>query len=107
MVNIALIVARQATLPGRKAAAVRPPNQNIENNPMHRKRGGRRHRRVGRASENLLTRRANQGHISILPQFCKRPCPANAAPFHAFAEKTLPTIEVAPARAADDRPGVA
>ena len=54
--------------------------------------------------ENLLTRRANQGHISIIPSFCNTPMAYPPALFGAIAgKKSFPTIEVAPARAADDR----
>jgi len=47
--------------------------------------------------ENILTRRANQGHYSTIAQFVKRPWPFNGL-FGATAGKSLPTIEVAAAR---------
>src|SRR5713226_522073 len=50
--------------------------------------------------ENILTRRANQRHYSIIAQFAKRPWPCSTTgPSGAIAgKKSLPTIEVAPAR---------
>jgi hypothetical protein len=49
--------------------------------------------------ENILTRRANQGHYSTIAQFVKRPwpCPTTGASARLQA-KSLPTIEVAAAR---------
>jgi hypothetical protein len=50
--------------------------------------------------ENILTRRANQGHYSIIAQFAKRPwpCPTTGSSSAIAGKKSLPTIEVAPAR---------
>jgi hypothetical protein len=62
----------------RKAGAVLAPNQNIENNPMQSSMC-RCHGCFTR--ENILTRRANQGHYSTIAQFVKRPwpCPTTGA----------------------------
>src|SRR6185437_91970 len=52
-----------------------------------------------RSRKNILTRRANQGHYSIVAQFVKRPGPARQWPLRRDCrQKSLPTIEVAPAR---------
>ncbi len=50
--------------------------------------------------ENILTRRANQWHYSIIAQFAKRPwpCPTTGSSSAIAGKKSLPTIEVAPAR---------
>jgi hypothetical protein len=50
--------------------------------------------------ENILTRRANQRHYSIIAQFTKRPwpCPTTGSSSAIAGKKSLPTIEVAPAR---------
>jgi hypothetical protein len=51
-------------------------------------------------AKNILTRRANQGHQFIITQFAKRPwpCPTTGLFGAIAAKKSLPTIEVAPAR---------
>ena len=56
----------------RKAELVRGPNQNIENNPMQSSMVVAGMRCFERSRENILTRRANQGHYSIIPSFVKR-----------------------------------
>src|SRR5258705_12184481 len=50
--------------------------------------------------ENILTRRANQWHCSIIAPFAKRPwpCPTTGSSSAIAGKKSLPTIEVAPAR---------
>src|SRR6266436_7021419 len=50
--------------------------------------------------ENILTRRANQWHYSIIVQFAKRPwpCPTTGSCSAIAGKKSLPTIEVASAR---------
>ena len=50
--------------------------------------------------ENILTRRANQWHYSIIAQLAKRPwpCPTTGSSSAIAGKKSLPTIEVAPAR---------
>ena len=50
--------------------------------------------------ENILTRRANQRHYSIIAQFAKRPwpCPTTGPSSAIAGKKSLHTIEVAPAR---------
>ena len=50
--------------------------------------------------ENILTRRANQWHCSIIAQFARRPwpCPTTGSSSAIAGKKSLPTIEVAPAR---------
>jgi hypothetical protein len=50
--------------------------------------------------ENILTRRANQRHYSIIAQFAKRPwpCPTTGSSSAIAGKKSLPTIEIAPAR---------
>jgi hypothetical protein len=48
------------------------PNQNIENNPMHSSAGLgfiEQSRAKNIRARNILTRRANPGHICIFPQF--------------------------------------
>src|SRR5258708_23534910 len=51
-------------------------------------------------SENILTRRANQWHSSIIAQLAKRPWPCPTTGFSRViaGKKSLPTIEVALAR---------
>src|SRR6267142_6070231 len=51
-------------------------------------------------SENILTRRANQWHYSFIAPFAKRPwpCPTTGSCSAIAGKKSLPTIEVAPAR---------
>ncbi|WP_334501272.1 hypothetical protein [Bradyrhizobium sp. AZCC 1678] len=63
----------------RKADVVRGPNQNIENNPMQSSNG--RWHGCLQSRENILTRRANQGHYSMIAQFEKRPwaCPTTGS----------------------------
>jgi hypothetical protein len=52
-----------------------------------------------RSRENILTRRANQGHYSTITQFVKRPWPFPTTGSSARLQaKSLPTIEVAAAR---------
>jgi hypothetical protein len=50
--------------------------------------------------ENILTRRANQWHYSIIAPFAKRPwpCPTTGSSSAIAGKKSLPAIEVAPAR---------
>src|SRR5712672_1802623 len=50
--------------------------------------------------ENILTRRANQWHYSIIAPFAKRPwpCTTTGSSSAIAGKKSLPTIEVAPAR---------
>jgi hypothetical protein len=51
-------------------------NQNIENNPMQRKEPLVNKGVAGMdasATKNILTRRANQEHIFIIPQIADRP----------------------------------
>src|SRR5258708_9116183 len=50
--------------------------------------------------ENILTRRANQWHCSIIAQFARRPwpCPTTGSSSAIAGKKSLPTIEVASAR---------
>jgi hypothetical protein len=50
--------------------------------------------------ENILTRRANQRHYSIIAQFAKHPwpCPTTGSSSAIADKKSLPTIEVASAR---------
>jgi len=47
--------------------------------------------------ENILTRRANQWHYSIIAPFAKRPwpCPTTGSSSAIAGKKSLPTIEVA------------
>jgi hypothetical protein len=54
---------------------------------------------LSESCENILTRRANQGHYSTITQFVKRlwPFPTTASSARLQA-KSLPTIEVAAAR---------
>jgi hypothetical protein len=52
------------------------PTKNIENNPMQRKEPLEKKGVAGMdtsAAKNILTRRANQGHISIIPPLGDRP----------------------------------
>jgi len=55
--------------------------------------------------ENILTRRANQWHYSIIAQFAKRPwpCPTTGSSSAIAGKKSLPTIEVASARRSCER----
>src|SRR5882762_5259620 len=50
--------------------------------------------------ENILTRRANQWHCSIIAPFAKRPwpCPTTGSSSAIAGKKSLPTIEVASPR---------
>jgi len=50
--------------------------------------------------ENILTRRANQWHYCIIAPFAKRPwpCPTTGSSSAIAGKKSLPAIEVAPAR---------
>jgi hypothetical protein len=58
--------------------------------------------------KNILTRRANQGHICSFPQFVKRHGRARQRALRRdYRQKILTPIEVAPARAANDRLRVA
>jgi hypothetical protein len=66
---------------------------------------------LSESCENILTRRANQRHYSIIAQFAKRPwpCPTTAsssaiAGKNPYPQKSLPTIEVAPARHSEGSP---
>ena len=56
--------------------------------------------------ENILTRRANQWHYCIIAQFAKRPwpCPTTGYSSAIAGKKSLPTIEVAPARHSEGSP---
>ena len=55
--------------------------------------------------ENILTRRANQGHYSTIAQFVKRPWPfPTTASSARLQAKSLPTIEVAAARHSEGSP---
>ncbi|MEH2531738.1 hypothetical protein V1277_001883 [Bradyrhizobium sp. AZCC 1588] len=78
-------------------------SQNIDNNPMQSSR------RAAGIRQGNLTRRANQGHFSIIPKSCTRPSrPAIAGASVAIAaEKSSPTIEIAGITAASDRLRVA
>jgi hypothetical protein len=65
---------------GLKQAGLRPPiplpNKNIENNPMQRKEPFENKGVAGMdvlPAKNILTRRANQGHIFSIPQIADRP----------------------------------
>jgi len=51
-------------------------------------------------AKNVLTRRANQWHYSIIAQFAKRPwpCPTTGSSSAIAGKKSLPTIEVASVR---------
>src|SRR5712664_4338830 len=55
---------------------------------------------LSESRENILTRRANQRHYSIIAQFAKRPwpCPTTGSSSAIAGKKSLPTIEVASAR---------
>ena len=55
---------------------------------------------LSESCENILTRRANQRHYSIIAQFAKRPwpCPTTGSSSAIAGKKSLPTIEVASAR---------
>ena len=61
---------------------------------------------LSESCENILTRRANQGHYSTIAQFVKRPwpCPTTGSSSAIAGEKSLPTIEVAPARHSERSP---
>jgi hypothetical protein len=50
-------------------------NQNIENNPMQSSMVVAGMDALSYPCENILTRRANQGHYSTIAQFVKRPWP--------------------------------
>jgi hypothetical protein len=56
--------------------------------------------------ENILTRRANQWHYSIIAQLAKRPwpCPTTGSSSAIAGKKSLPTIEVASARHSEGSP---
>jgi hypothetical protein len=49
------------------------PNTNIENNPMQSSMVVAGIDASSKSCENILTRRANQRHYSIIAQFAKRP----------------------------------
>jgi hypothetical protein len=55
---------------------------------------------LSESCENILTRRANQRHYSIIAQFARRPwlCPTTGSSGAIAGKKSLPTIEVASAR---------
>jgi hypothetical protein len=53
---------------------------------------------LSESCENILTRRANQGHYSTIAQFAKRPWPCPTGSSARLQAKSLPTIEVAAAR---------
>ncbi len=55
---------------------------------------------LSESCENILTRRANQRHYSIIAQFARRPwpCPTTGSSSAIAGKKSLPTIEVAWAR---------
>src|SRR5712664_3929977 len=61
---------------------------------------------LSESCENILTRRANQRHYSIVAQFAKRPwpCPTTGSSSAIAGKKSLPTIEVAPARHSEGSP---
>src|ERR1700682_6357142 len=61
---------------------------------------------VSEPRENILTRRANQRHYSIIEQFAKRPwpCPTTGSSSAIAGKKSLPAIEVAPARHSEGSP---
>jgi hypothetical protein len=64
-----------------------PRNQNIENNPMQSDKGAP----VWMIPKNILTRRANHRHYSIVTQFVKRawPCPATGRSVRLQAKKSF------------------
>jgi hypothetical protein len=55
--------------------------------------------------ENILTRRANQGHCSIIAQFAKRPwpCPKRAPLARLQAKKPYPQLKLHRLATANDR----
>jgi hypothetical protein len=61
---------------------------------------------LSESCENILTRRANQRHYSIIAQFAKRPwpCPTAGSSSAIAGKKSLPTIEVASARHSEGSP---
>jgi hypothetical protein len=61
---------------------------------------------LSESCENILTRRANQRHYCIVAQFAKRPwpCPTTGSSSAIAGKKSLPTIEVAPARHSEGSP---
>src|SRR5882724_768628 len=60
---------------------------------------------LSESCENILTRRANQRHYSIIAQFAKRHGPARQRALRRDCrQKSLPTIEVAPARRSEGTP---
>jgi len=96
-------LARLRLRPGKTAAradAALASNQNIENNPMQSSMAVAGIDALSEFCENILTRRANQRHYSIIAQFAKRPwpCPTTGSSSAIAGKKSLPTIEVASAR---------
>jgi hypothetical protein len=77
-----------------RADAALASNQNIENNPMQSSMVAAGIDALSEPRENILTRRANQGHYSTITQFVIRPwpCPTTGASARLQA-KSLPTIE--------------
>jgi hypothetical protein len=89
-----------------RAHAALASNQNIENNPMQSSMVVAGMDALSESYENILTRRANQRHYSIIAQFAKRPwpCPTTGSSSATAGKKSLPTIEVAPARHSEGSP---
>jgi hypothetical protein len=89
-----------------RADAALASNQNIENNPMQSSMVVAGMDALSYPCENILTRRANQRHYSIIAQFAKRPwpCPTTGSSSAIAGKKSLPTIEVAPARHSEGSP---
>jgi hypothetical protein len=83
-----------------RADAALASNQNIENNPMQSSTAVAGMDALSYPCENILTRRANQWHCSIIAPFAKRPwpCPTTGSSSAIAGKKSLPAIEVAPAR---------
>ena len=95
-------LARLRLRPGKTAAradAALASNQNIENNPMQSSMAVAGIDALSEFCENILTRRANRGTIPSSRNLQNAHGPARQrAPLARLQAKSLPTIEVAPAR---------
>ena len=98
-----------APVPATPGALEPPPNQNIENNPMHSSRRSLGMEALRAIPKNNLTRRANQGHDSDHPAICKsahRPARQRAVR-RDCRQKPFPSLKLHRRAEANDRLRVA
>src|SRR5882672_1729229 len=79
-----------------RADAALASNQNIENNPMQSSMVVAGRDALSESCENILTRRANQRHYSIIAQFAKRPwpCPTTGSSARLQAKNPYPQLKL-------------